>query len=508
MKGYDACCASEDEHFPECGPQHVLSFPRVMGPLSPTCSTFGSEGNSKLPANPYEILQIRRDATATEIRQSYKRLALWYHPGRKQAQDVTPQERKRRYQFFNLLAACYETLINMDSRRRYDSICRNLEQAKLQAGVRGAMFVGGKPLLGNPTSMSYDVPHKVVSFGGSSIATSNYPFRDRGQNGDRDHIPSLSRASSGSSASVEDADRTEYDEVQSSCCAMSQSTATSARSHTRRTAGGNSRIVAAATITSNRSLAARASLADSSSAEEEEDEPEAHFTESTTQRLFGGPLSHLFKARNFEPFSDPFDVFERVFGSQPFRRISRQEIGQAYGNDSLVTSGSPIGAAPESPSSSRSPAGWKGESQVSPDGKTTVFTTTRVLHDRLLKRTETITRVAPNKTETHVSVTAEPLTPNSQGTPANDEADATPTNICLICGQGTPAAPQEVEYVNSPPLQEKHGMCRNVCGNFCEVYHNAWNGLYFSDNGFFQEWQNMFPDLFSVTSTGLSEEPV
>ena len=133
----------------------MLSLARVMGPLSP--NTAGDAGNDP-PANPYQILQIRRDATAMEIRQSYKRLALWHHPGRKQSLQAPQQERLRRFQFFNLLAACYETLINSDTRRRYDNICRELEQLKLQAGVPGAMFVGGKPLLKVSSNDLLDIP--------------------------------------------------------------------------------------------------------------------------------------------------------------------------------------------------------------------------------------------------------------------------------------------------------------------------------------------------------------
>ena len=62
------------------------------------------------------------------------------------------------------------------------------------------------------------------------------------------------------------------------------------------------------------------------STSEDEEEVEPHYTESTTRRLFGGPLSLLFKARNFEPFSDPFDVFQHVFGGDAFPRVSREDI--------------------------------------------------------------------------------------------------------------------------------------------------------------------------------------
>jgi hypothetical protein len=56
-------------------------------------------------------------------------------------------------------------------------------------------------------------------------------------------------------------------------------------------------------------------------------------------------------------------------------------------------------------------AGWNGSLlEISPDGHATIFTTSRVLHNRQLSRTEMI-RVNPvmGKNQTHVRVTAEDL---------------------------------------------------------------------------------------------------
>ena len=43
-----------------------------------------------------------------------------------------------------------------------------------------------------------------------------------------------------------------------------------------------------------------------------------HYTKEETDRLFGGPLALLYRARSFRAFSDPFVVFERIFGSAAF----------------------------------------------------------------------------------------------------------------------------------------------------------------------------------------------
>ncbi len=59
--------------------------------------------NSDEAVNPYHVLQIRRDATPSEIRQAYRRLALWHHPGPK---ADCREERQRRLHVFEVLAAC------------------------------------------------------------------------------------------------------------------------------------------------------------------------------------------------------------------------------------------------------------------------------------------------------------------------------------------------------------------------------------------------------------------
>jgi hypothetical protein len=45
----------------------------------------------------------------------------------------------------------------------------------------------------------------------------------------------------------------------------------------------------------------------SSSGSASDKEAKTHYTKATTTQLFGGPFSHLYRARNFEPFDNPFD---------------------------------------------------------------------------------------------------------------------------------------------------------------------------------------------------------
>jgi len=59
-----------------------------------------------------------------------------------------------------------------------------------------------------------------------------------------------------------------------------------------------------------------------------EEEAEIHFSEATVNRLFGGPLASLHRARNFQAFSDPYVVFDKVFGNRKpiFPRVTIADI--------------------------------------------------------------------------------------------------------------------------------------------------------------------------------------
>eukprot|EP00521_Asterionellopsis_glacialis_P010045 CAMPEP_0195288920 /NCGR_PEP_ID=MMETSP0707-20130614/5395_1 /TAXON_ID=33640 /ORGANISM="Asterionellopsis glacialis, Strain CCMP134" /LENGTH=430 /DNA_ID=CAMNT_0040348851 /DNA_START=99 /DNA_END=1391 /DNA_ORIENTATION=- len=106
--------------------------------LLPSCGTSSSysalheeeEGHNQSLVDPYEMLQIRVDASPSEIREAYRKLSLWHHPQRcvKHHQLGSP-ELAERYHVFQLLAASYETLIDTETRTRYNYI-RRVEQRK------------------------------------------------------------------------------------------------------------------------------------------------------------------------------------------------------------------------------------------------------------------------------------------------------------------------------------------------------------------------------------------
>src|SRR5437868_6025142 len=62
----------------------------------------------------YVILGIERGATIADVKRAYKRLARKYHP------DINPGDRRAEAQF-RQIAEAYETLVDPDRRRRYDT---------------------------------------------------------------------------------------------------------------------------------------------------------------------------------------------------------------------------------------------------------------------------------------------------------------------------------------------------------------------------------------------------
>jgi curved DNA-binding protein CbpA len=61
----------------------------------------------------YEILEVSPDATPEEIKKSFRKLALKYHPDRNKNSDESKQK-------FMRLVEAYEVLSNEHSRKKYD----------------------------------------------------------------------------------------------------------------------------------------------------------------------------------------------------------------------------------------------------------------------------------------------------------------------------------------------------------------------------------------------------
>jgi len=71
---------------------------------------------SKPSDNPYQVLSVPRNATASQIKSAYRKLALKYHPDR----QTTPEEKERCSQVFVQIGNAYEILADNERREEYD----------------------------------------------------------------------------------------------------------------------------------------------------------------------------------------------------------------------------------------------------------------------------------------------------------------------------------------------------------------------------------------------------
>jgi hypothetical protein len=226
---------------------------------------------------------------------------------------------------------------------------------------------------------------------------------------------------------------------------------------------------------------------------------EIHYTENETNRLFGGPLQLLFRARRWKPFTDPYLVFAQVFGSNVSLGegigaipdpLPRFEDTEAERNSSAMTDQTSsamqtlsIGAEPiwnlpllvPAVSSSTTSLGGvnkklkrrrrnkrnktgsdeKSSSEILPNG-TTCITTTRILRDRRLTRTEVV-RLDPETGQrfSDVTVTSESID-NEQASDSNNNRSARGARskhslLSVVGGPGSRQRSQRKEQHGTPP---------------------------------------------------------
>jgi len=71
---------------------------------------------SKPVDDPYNVLSVPRNATASQIKSAYRKLALKYHPDR----QSTPEEKERCSRVFVKIGNAYEILADRERRAEYD----------------------------------------------------------------------------------------------------------------------------------------------------------------------------------------------------------------------------------------------------------------------------------------------------------------------------------------------------------------------------------------------------
>jgi len=292
--------------------------------------------NCNSPVNPYHVLELRRDATPSEIIGSYRKLALIYHPGRKIS---CPLERKKRLQFFDVLAACYETLMHSEFRRRCDVFLKDTEKKQNSKTNRQMTRSSYKTTSifseGTKTRLQ---PQQLQSKSRAvNIRSNDLVIKEL------DSIPGLipstaqSSSTSGggkSSHSVGNSGESNETLPRNNCTSIGGIlTCAAGPGALKATSSSNKSFTISRDGTKGfKSLADSFSLSASHSQTSTEEEAEIHFSEATVNRLFGGPLASLHRSRNFQAFSDPYLVFDKVFGNQKpiFPRVTIADINPVF----------------------------------------------------------------------------------------------------------------------------------------------------------------------------------
>ena len=391
--------------------------------------------NPQRVVNPYQILRVRRDATRSEVRQAYKRLALGNHP-RRFCEDK--REKQRRIQMFTMVAAAYETLVDQQCRSRCDALLRETNQtvssAKIPAGQimmgRTASPLQSSPRPGRRRIDSHDTLDSVIRNSSSmvdSIMEEVEEEEEATHDGNRTLTPSLAEISLTDCSSdddnndyVDDADTEPHKNLQL-ISSRSQDTAlqmpgscshpsvleidSPKKQHTRtkkpRTCKNFILDCAGGESSYDDSLQLPA-LVNSSSSSKALGDGEKHFTEADTDRLFGGPMQLLFRARRWRPFSDPLVVYQSVFGSQLPGSSKLKDV------DSKPTPWDSL----EERTSSQGELWKRGTAERQPDGSV-IYTQRRIFRNKRVVRRETVrTDPVTGQKHTSVSVTSEPREDN------------------------------------------------------------------------------------------------
>ncbi len=118
----------------------------------------------------YEVLGVKKDATAEEIKKAYRKKAIQYHP------DKNPGD-KEAEEKFKEAAEAYEVLSNDDKRSRYDRF-----------GHQGVGGAAGGGFGGGGMSMEDIFSHFGDIFGGGSFGGGFSDFFGGGSQGGRRHV--------------------------------------------------------------------------------------------------------------------------------------------------------------------------------------------------------------------------------------------------------------------------------------------------------------------------------
>ncbi len=318
-------------------------------------------------------------------------------------------------QLFEILAACYETLMDSEARRRCDLLLQEQETAALhrtlswssQTKKKNAKVVG--MIYHDHPQSSTGSDHHLLGFVGLHT------------------MPSLAEVSS--CASMDESLLTQDDDhTWRHGCVTTEAHHVDGQEQVEivysfmeesKDQGEKDRCASPATVTTLRPLRI---LNSQQSSWDEQDSPsttetpsledlpptyssqstddnssgnndtsEIHYTGVEIDRMFGGPLQLLFRARRWKVFRDPFQVFAEVFGNP------------LYGNLTCATPPSSITKGPNFRSAFQLPPPMEKLPSEHVSRRTTVHRTRRVVGGNEIVRTAVV-RIDPRTGQRHVTI--------------------------------------------------------------------------------------------------------
>ncbi len=113
-----------------------------------------------MPRDPYEVLEVKRDASEADIKKAHRRLARQYHP------DRNPGDKQAEARFKEVQDA-YDLLSDKQKRERYD----RFGFTEPQAGTPGGFQWGGGGMPGNFQNVDpNDIAELLKQFGGGGFS--------------------------------------------------------------------------------------------------------------------------------------------------------------------------------------------------------------------------------------------------------------------------------------------------------------------------------------------------
>ncbi|MGK3742828.1 MAG: curved DNA-binding protein CbpA [Bacillariaceae sp.] len=519
-----------------------------------TPTTTWTNNISNTPLNPYDVLKLRKDATPSEIVLSYRKLALFHHPGRKRSEITSccPIELRRKMDFFEVLAACYETLMHNEFRRRYDILLKDIEKKQKQQPQQNNnnnnnnnSLIPPRSNIKNATTHGHNYNNNglVVKVADSipglipSASSSDKAGSDDTSIPTENNCSSMMLLCGGSSSPFADSNYKNKKNITNASTNFTMS-----RDGTK----GFKSLMDSHRNTSSVSHSHSSSQGGSGEEDGGKREAEVHFSEDTVNRLFGGPLASLHRARNFQTFTDPYLVFNKVFGctnaNDPiiFPRVKATDINHhnhnhhndgtctstennknneliplnenkiendgSYSNGILTRSASMSSQWTHSRLDSSNNNGSTKDQQTATSTK--VFVSSRIIHGRKITKTETV-HVDPETGMASVNVTVDgeyidnTTTTNNKKSKKNNKnkksSSSSQYHHTGVGGDASDGGDGGVGAVVSDWLlcfgtstskvcpSSTKNTCNNPCRRIKSVYVEVLEEFYLCNNNFYEE---------------------